>query len=185
MAVDTEAGRERPRCLRAARRVLLFGLVGVVALAASGLTTSRSPAHRKPRLTGAPAFSVPGLSPGAPALDSRNLAGRVTVLTFWASWCVPCRSELPRLVNDLSKRNVALVGVDTNDSRSEAMRFLANRKLQFPSGFDDEGRVAEAFRLYGLPSTVVLTASGLVAAHYLGPVSSATLGSAIRQASAA
>jgi hypothetical protein len=80
---------------------------------------------------------------------------------------------------------VALIGVDTNDSRSEAMRFLAAGKLRFPSGFDDQGRVAEAFHLFGLPSTVVLTKSGLVAAHYLGPVSSTTLGSAIRQASAA
>jgi cytochrome c biogenesis protein CcmG/thiol:disulfide interchange protein DsbE len=127
-------------------------------------------------------FAIPGLAAGSPTLDSQGLQGRVTVLAFWASWCVPCRSELPRLARAVAGRDVALVAVNTNDTRSEATGFLASAHLRLRSGFDDQGRVAEAFQLPGLPATVVLTASGLVSARYVGPVSAHTLTTALRQA---
>jgi hypothetical protein len=86
------------------------------------------------------------------------------------------------MVADLARRKIPLVGVNTNDGRSDALRFLATTRVNLRSGFDDQGRVAEAFGLYGLPSSVVLTPSGLVAARYIGPVSYGTLAAGLRRA---
>jgi thiol-disulfide isomerase/thioredoxin len=183
MGDRTEAGSNQPRCLRAARRVLLLGVVAGLAVVALGLTATRPSGHGQARAA-VPAFRLPPLTPGSPDLDSRNLNGRVTVVTFWASWCVPCRSELPRLARDFAHRDVSLVGIDTNDNRSEAVRFLDSVRVRLRSGFDDQGQVAAAFHLYGLPSAVVLTPSGLIAAQYLGPVSTKVLATAVRLAGA-
>jgi hypothetical protein len=87
-------------------------------------------------------------------------------------------------VKDLAHRNVDLVGIDTNDVRSEAMRFLDSARIRLRSGFDADGRVAEAFHLYGLPAAVVVTANGLIAAHSVGPVGTTTLVAALRRAGA-
>jgi thiol-disulfide isomerase/thioredoxin len=174
--------RVQAASLKAVHRVLLGGTIAVVALAAFGLTSTGSRHHARARWVSVPSFSVPGLAAGQPALASDALRGRVTVLTFWASWCVPCRSELPRMAADLARRKVDLVGVNTNDSRSDALHFLAATRVNLRSGFDDQGRVAEAFGLYGLPSSVVLTPSGMVAARYIGPVSNRTLAAGLRQA---
>ena len=72
-------------------------------------------------------------------------------------------------------RDVAFVGIDHEDTRPAALRFLAATGVRYPVGFDPEGRTAEAYRLRGLPTTVFVRADGTVFLRHTGPLSKAQL----------
>lgn len=131
-------------------------------------------------------YISPGKRTAAPALKGADLdgkqvnlassRGRVTVVNFWASWCGPCRAES----NDLravaqASPDVSFVGVDVNDSRSNAKSFVRGHSLPYPSVFDDETKVATAWIVSGLPQTFVVDAQGRVAARFPGPVTESEL----------
>ena len=165
MGADNQAALERDRRARLALRVVrVIGGAAVIAVAVGVVTAVAAPAKALPA---APDFSVPALGPGRAAVTKADRIGHVTVLAFWASWCEPCRQELPGLAAALP--GTELVGIDTNDTRSDGLRFLSSLHLDLNSGFDDSAAVATAFRLPGLPATVILSSSGRVVARYLGP----------------
>ncbi len=104
---------------------------------------------------------------GGPSVPLRRVTGIPTVVNFWATWCAPCRGELPdlqRFARSAGAR-VRVVGIDTEEtSPSAALSFLQAAKVHFPSLYDQAGRVSHAVGLPGLPGTVLLRADGSVAA---------------------
>ncbi|MGH9177132.1 MAG: TlpA family protein disulfide reductase, partial [Acidimicrobiales bacterium] len=115
-----------------------------------------------PGLTTAPAFSLPSVRAGEPAVSLA--AGRPTVVNFFASWCEPCREELP-LLEQASRRlsgTVDVVGVDVADSRTAAVRLMDQAGATFPAGYDPDRKVASAYRLQGMPTTVFVDGHGRV-----------------------
>lgn len=125
-------------------------------------------ADRKP----APHFT--GSYLGGGDFDSASLAGRITVINFWGSWCGPCRVETPafeQVYQATRSLGVQFLGVDVKDSDQAAEAFLANKKISYRSLYDPDGRVALAFRGFppnSIPSTIVLDPTGRVAEVYLG-----------------
>jgi thiol-disulfide isomerase/thioredoxin len=97
---------------------------------------------------------VPG---GARALDVelRRLRGRPVVVNLWASWCGPCRVELPFFQAQVARRgrSVAFLGVNVEDSREGARSLLDRFPLPYPSILDRRGAVVRRLRVAGLPST--------------------------------
>jgi thiol-disulfide isomerase/thioredoxin len=98
--------------------------------------------------------------------------GHVVVLNFWASWCGPCRAEMPQLealYKQLRPKGVQFVGIDTKDSRSGARAFVAQQHVQYPIVYDQEGQIQ--LRLGNIPGslpfTVLIDPRGRVAAVYL------------------
>jgi cytochrome c biogenesis protein CcmG, thiol:disulfide interchange protein DsbE len=90
------------------------------------------------------------------------LRGHPIVINVWASWCVPCRAELPsvqRASLDWGKR-VAFLGVDLTDNRGDAKKLLRKIPLTYPSYDDPDGKVARGYRLVGTPSTIYYDAAG-------------------------
>jgi cytochrome c biogenesis protein CcmG/thiol:disulfide interchange protein DsbE len=144
----------------------------VVALAATVLvgwaalrTADESSADRR-----APAFSLPGVRDPTATVALSDFLGRPIVVNFWASWCVPCRKEMPALqaVSERAGGRVAFVGIDHQDGRGGATRFLDQTGVAYPSGFDPGGQVAERYRVFGMPSTFFISADGRILGEHTG-----------------
>jgi cytochrome c biogenesis protein CcmG/thiol:disulfide interchange protein DsbE len=139
----------------------------------------------------APAFSLRRLDgPGRVSLDAYR--GRPVVLNFWASWCVPCKSEAAVLERDWTSyhgRGVVFLGVDYTDSVSDARRFVSAHALTFTMVEDGSGKVTGSYGVSQVPETYVLSRQGRVVAHLAGPITdpgfAAKFRSALAKAAAA
>ena len=111
---------------------------------------------------------------GGGTLDLTKAPGVPTVLNLWASWCGPCREELP-LVQDLAEvagEQVRVVGVITQDGIPQATSFAADAGVTFPGAFDGTAEVMTGLGVKNLPLTAFLAADGSVAFVKVGPVRS-------------
>jgi thiol-disulfide isomerase/thioredoxin len=135
--------------------------------------------------TALPDLELPCLGgAGGPALPLRRLTGTPTVLNLWASWCQPCRAELPALarLHREAAGKVRVVGVTSEDRPGAALAYAADVDLPFGSLDDPDGRLARALRRTGLPVTVFLAADGAVAEVYQGaPLTDTTLRRLVRE----
>jgi thiol-disulfide isomerase/thioredoxin len=110
------------------------------------------------------------------SLDLGRAPGVPTVLNLWASWCPPCREELPvvqQLVTAAGDR-LRVLGVVSKDGVGQATSFAQDARATFPSAYDADGALMDALRLRGLPYTYFLAADGSVAYVQVGPVDSLT-----------
>lgn len=109
----------------------------------------------------APDFALPPLVMEKPGLSRADLAGKVTLVNFFASWCVPCRSEHPLLVGLGAKVN--LVGIAYKNEPAEARTWLANLGDPYSAiAVDRDGRVAIDFGLYGVPESYLIDREGRI-----------------------
>jgi cytochrome c biogenesis protein CcmG/thiol:disulfide interchange protein DsbE len=111
---------------------------------------------------------------GGGSLDLTRAPGVPTVVNLWASWCTPCRDELPLLQEfaDAAGDQVRVVGVVSKDGEPQAESFAADAGTTFPSAFDGEGELMAQLGLNGLPLTMFLDADGVLVHSELGPVES-------------
>jgi cytochrome c biogenesis protein CcmG/thiol:disulfide interchange protein DsbE len=119
----------------------------------------------------APQFELSRVEDPAQSVSNRDFAGQVYVLNVWGSWCVACRDEHPALLEIKRRGEVPLIGLNWNDDRGEAQRWL--REFGDPytvSAFDGEGRVAIDWGVYGAPETFLVDASGNVLHKQTGPL---------------
>ncbi|MFL5310568.1 MAG: TlpA family protein disulfide reductase [Myxococcales bacterium] len=144
---------------RAADR-FLWGLVAVAAAAVLVVAVSRGRSQQAAKdAPAAPRISLPLLGgKGEAAIEK----GRVTVVDFWATWCVPCRVSMPRIQKvwrHYQARGVDLYSVDTDDPgddrESQVKEFLVKNGLEFPVVLDD-GTASSAFSIAVLPTMLVL-----------------------------
>ncbi|WP_157271074.1 DsbE family thiol:disulfide interchange protein [Azohydromonas aeria] len=117
----------------------------------------------------APAFVLPRLDDPAQRLDSRALQGRPWVLNVWASWCGPCREEMPQL-QQLATRGVPVLGLDYKDDAAAARAWLraAGASPFEHAVLDADGRAALDWGVSGVPETFVIDAQGIVRGRFVG-----------------
>jgi cytochrome c biogenesis protein CcmG, thiol:disulfide interchange protein DsbE len=104
--------------------------------------------------------------------------GKVVVLNVWASWCPPCRSEMPllqRTHDRIASQDALVLGIDSQDASEDAMRFLRENKITFPSLRDRDGEYAGDLGVAALPETFLIDRQGRIAALRRGPVDQAWL----------
>ena len=119
----------------------------------------------------APDFALPGLDEGAEGLSREELGGRVTLVNFFASWCVPCREEHAQLMALSRRPDVTLEGVAYKDKPEDARRFLAGLGNPFRRiGVDRKGTTAIDFGVYGVPETYVVDGGGHIRYRQVGPL---------------
>lgn len=107
--------------------------------------------------------------------------GKVVVLAFWATWCPPCRAEMPtfaKLQKEMASQGVAIVPI-ANDDPSKAEEFLTKKKLDVWSLTDVDRRVSTLYGANALPKTFILDRNGIVVNAILGKASEAELRTAI------
>jgi len=113
------------------------------------------------------------LGGGSKALKARiaALRGHPVVVNVWASWCGPCRTEMPALQRVALQRgrSVAFLGVNLKDNRGAARRFLRTVPLSYPSYEDPDGQIYNEYALAGAPSTVFYDAAGHKTFTHSGP----------------
>jgi peroxiredoxin len=111
----------------------------------------------------APNFALPSRSGDTVSLQ--DLKGQVVMLNFWASWCGPCRQEMP-LLDQMHKRYSALgftlLGVNVEANTKDAERWLADMPVSFPVLFDKESKVSKLYDVSAMPSTVFIDRKGNV-----------------------
>ncbi len=125
----------------------------------------------------APDFAL-GPLPGAtyegkpvPGLSRADFDGKVTLLNFWASWCVPCRQEHPFLLQLAKDDSFQLVGIDVRDSEENALGYLQEHRNPFARiGFDKTYRVGIDFGVTGQPETFVIDKFGCIRKKHIGPL---------------
>lgn len=111
----------------------------------------------------APAFSLPALLEGRPAVSLESLKGKVVVIDFWASWCGPCAKTLPRLSNLLAGNpGIAVLAVTIDEDRGKAVDFLHKRKDALTYLHDADRKVAEAYDPGGMPSLMIIDRQGVL-----------------------
>lgn len=119
----------------------------------------------------APAFERPLLEDGARSLSTASMQGQPWMLNVWASWCEPCRAELPALRELAGRDRVALYGLNYKDQDEAARALLGAVGNPYrASAIDADGRVGLDFGVQGVPETFVIDARGRVRYRHQGPV---------------
>ena len=127
----------------------------------------------------APEFSLELLSGGQVTLS--DLRGKVVLVNFWASWCPPCRLEMPAIekaANLYKERDVVILGVNTTyqDSEKNAATFVKDHNLTFAIPLDRDGKVSKQYTLSGLPTTFFIDRTGVIRSVVVGgPMSEGTI----------
>ncbi len=121
----------------------------------------------------APDFTLKALINGEKQenLNLREQRGKVVLVNFWATWCGPCRAEMP-LLNDLYLKyknlGFTIFGINVEDDPSKAKEFLEKTPLDFPILFDTENQVSEAYELEAMPSTFIIDKDGKMRVFHPG-----------------
>lgn len=116
-------------------------------------------------------FQLPSLGASEGIVDLADYQDRPLLLYFWASYCVPCRTEAPmiqRLWPEYERRGYAFIGVNILDSEREAQKFVRDYELTFPLAFDAEGAAYLQYGVYGIPETFFVDRGLQVTDKYLG-----------------
>ena len=133
----------------------------------------------------APQFELPSLD-GDGTISLASLRGKAVVVNFWASWCEPCKEEAPRLEaawQEFRGEGLVVLGVDSQDFRGDANRFIERFGLTYPNVHDGEGSTLAQFGVTGFPETWFVDRSGkLVGDRIQGPVGEEQLERNIRLA---
>ncbi len=106
-----------------------------------------------------------------PALDLEALKGKVVLVDFWASWCGPCKESFPwmqQIQNRYAEQGVVVVAVNVDRDRKLADRFLEELRPRFSIAWDPQGKLAETFRVEGMPASFYLDRSGHVRYAHVG-----------------
>ena len=175
-------------------RPLVAAMLALVAAVAAGCTAEAkstdtpSPFADCQGLTGAPVPSAPTLPDlrlpcftGKEQVALRSMPGPM-VINLWASWCDPCRRELPLIqtVATQTAGRVTVIGVDTGDSREAGASFAADKGVSFPMLFDPDKKLANAIAGTNLPIPIFVDESGMWYVNRL-PLDAAKLSTLVKQ----
>lgn len=131
----------------------------------------------------APVFELETLNGNVARLE--DYKGKVVIVNLWASWCGPCKAEMPALqkVSDsLADEGLVVLGVNSTvqDSEANARAFVADHALTFAILLDRDGAVGDVYRLRSLPTTFIVDRAGVISDVLIGgPLSEAVLRSKI------
>lgn len=161
-------------------RTARCGLIFVLALLLAGCSSAAT----KPAAVGssAPAFTLS--TPAGQALSLSDLRGTPVLLNFWATWCGPCKEELPLLqqAHRAYGDRLKVIGIDLDESATQVTAYTDSVGVDFTMLLDRGRKVADTYNLLGVPSTFLIDKSGIVRSAHIGPyLSQADLDAALQK----
>ncbi len=117
-----------------------------------------------------PDFTLPNLD--GKKVSLKEFRGKVVFLNFWATWCVPCREEMPameKLYQEFKQKNFVVLAVNVKDRKQEAVNFVKELKLSYPIVIDPDAQVGLLYGAWGLPTTYLIGPKGEGLARAWGP----------------
>ncbi len=149
----------------------LAGLLLIRAASVEGVEKERTPL---PILTLSERAIAPDFTledPSGSRVRLRDFRGKIVFLNFWATWCIPCRTEMPamkRLYQDLYGKGLVVLAVNFQDDPEAVRAFREEFRLTFPMALDRTGTAAAAYRVRALPTGFILDREGRMVARSLG-----------------
>jgi len=159
-AVKTRMQGKWLRVKRLSAAAIAMASIGTLASTAANAALETKPA---------PDFTLP--SAAGTNLRLQEQRGQVVMLNFWATWCGPCRREMPqlnRLYEKYRKAGFVLLGVNVDENPANAVGVSSKLGVQFPVLFDKDQRVSRLYDLSTMPSTVLIDRDGRVRYIHLG-----------------
>lgn len=163
-------------------RLLVWGVIAALLLVMGWqlINTGRT----QPTQGSAPDFSVTTFDGEEINLD--DLRGKVVVVNFWASWCVPCVQEAPELEATWQaykdSGDVLILGIDYLDSEARGLEFIAEHGITYPNGPDLQQKISDNYEITGVPETFIIDPEGNITFFIMEPVTQFTLTREIERA---
>lgn len=125
-------------------------------------------------------FTLTGLN--GKKTDVVPVNGNITVLNFWATWCPPCREEMPELnkFREEHKDIINYYGINIQEPADKVAAFISQNKYTMPVYLDKDGNVARRFRISAIPTTLVIDQMGMIRFRKAGAVTASELESVIK-----
>ncbi|MBI2940212.1 MAG: TlpA family protein disulfide reductase [Chloroflexi bacterium] len=130
----------------------------------------------------APDFRLPTASGGSVQLS--QMRGKAIILNFWATWCAPCRAEMPaieRVQKAYADRGVVVLAVDVQEHPDLVRRFVDELGITFDSLLDTDGTVTQQYRLNALPTTFFIDRGGTIRDLAIGGMTESTIRSKLEK----
>lgn len=124
----------------------------------------------KPAFTRAPDFNLRDAVGGIVSISGNR--GNLMLVNFWATWCGPCRDEMPsmeQLSRSFGGQGFTVLAVNQREGAGQVLRFMKTHGLNFRAPLDTDGRVAAAYRVYGIPATYLIDGAGQALGMKAGP----------------
>ncbi|PFA67389.1 thiol-disulfide oxidoreductase [Bacillus sp. AFS015802] len=126
-------------------------------------------------------------------LDGENVKlsdyqGKKVILNFWATWCPPCKAEMPHMQNyyetNAKKENVEILAVNLtsqDDGKKAVEQFVDGYELTFPIPMDEKGDIGDQYRVFTIPTSYMIDTNGLIQHKIVGPMNEEMMGKMVEQ----
>lgn len=159
--------------------LIIFAIVGLVlALVAAGLLLTQG--NRENETPSKPSSNVKEPSPNFTLnlldggnFNSSDYKGKPVLINFFASWCLPCREEMPvleKIVHEYKPKGVVFLGIAVDDTEEKMKDFIAKYGVTFPVGLDKTATIQKSFGIYGIPTTYFIDKQGVINYFHSGAV---------------
>jgi thiol-disulfide isomerase/thioredoxin len=160
--------------------LLLLGVVAVLLLISFALDGFGSTTEGQGTITGSVesgSVTVNSPAPGFILTDPTGISinlddylGKIVIVNFWATWCAPCREEMPVLDEYVTQHSEAVVvlGVAVNESAASVLGFLQETPVRYPIVIDEQGVIGAVYHVVGYPTTYFIDAAGIIRGKFIG-----------------